>query len=141
MLPKGFTDLVKLAMAERPAKPKNMEEVWDKFLKVALMGGKRGEPDINFITNILKPVLVLDYVRKTDGEDWRDEAKKILDERVKRIKDEDMLLVISDFQKEIFRISASMKGAARFFERRKILELLESLKTKEAMGEFIEEMV
>ena len=140
--PKGFTDLVRLAMKEQPPKPKNVEEMWEKLLKIVFMGGKRSEPEINFLINMLRPQLGLDHVRKTDGEDWREAVEKILDERTKRIKDEDVLEMLKDFKKEIFRVGASIKGSARFFVKNDIKpETLDRLlSTKELTWEFIEDL-
>lgn len=141
--PKGFNELVKLAAKEKPAKPKNVEEIWSKFLFIVFMGGKRSEPEINFLINMLKPLLVMDFVRKTDGEDWRESVEKTLNERIARIKDDDTLTMLHEFQKEIFRISASIKGGARFFTKSNVNpEFLENmLKTKDSTWQFIEELV
>lgn len=143
--PKGFVDLVKLAAKEKAAKPKSREDIWSKFLFIVFMGGKRSEPEINFLINMLssKKLLDIDYVKKTDGEDWREAVDSILTERAARITDEDTLVMLREFQKELFRISASIKGGARFFFKNnvdpKFLE--ESLKTKQSTGEFIENLV
>ncbi len=142
MIPEGFIGLVKLAMKEKPKRPRSTEEIWNKFLKVAFMGGKRSEPGINFLINIFKTNLAMDYVAKKGGEDWREEVEKVLDERMGRIKDEDMLIMLREFRKDIFRIAASIKGSARFFEKEKISPdtLNELLKTKESTKEFIENL-
>lgn len=143
--PKGFDDLVKLAMKERPAKPKTTEEIWNRFLFIVFMGGKRSEPEINFVIGMLKPkkLLDLDFVQKTDGDDWRDAVNAAINERVPRIKDEDILAMLKDMQKEIFRISASIKGGARFFKKNAITpeKLGNDINTKEKTWEFIEGLV
>ena len=54
--PKGFNELVKLAAKERPAKPKSTGEIWNRFLFIVFMGGKRSEPEINFLIRMLKPL-------------------------------------------------------------------------------------
>ena len=145
MIPKGFDKLVGMTMKERPNKPKNVEEIWDRFLRIVFMGGKRSEPENTFIINMLKPQKLLDrdYLKKTDGEDWRDAVGKILDDRTARIKDEDTVTMLKDFQKELFRVSASIKGGARFFEKNNIRpEFLEKmLQTKETTKEFIDDLV
>ncbi len=140
---KGFADLVKLAMKERPKKPKNVEDIWDKFLSVALMGNKRSESDIRFLRTMLKTQLEYDYVRKTDGDDWRDAVEEVLKTRMSRIKDDDTLTMLSNLKAEIFRISASLKGAARFFEKNEMSNkfLEETLSTREKSMEFIENLV
>ncbi len=143
--PKGFRELVKLASKEKPSRPKSTEDIWNKFLFVVFMGGKRSEPEINFLINMLssKKLLDLDFVKKTDGEDWREAVEAVLNERSARIKDEDTALMLKEFQKEIFRVSASIKGGARFFFKNetspKKLEAM--LDTKEKTHEFIENLV
>ena len=140
-IPKGFDGLVKFVMKEQQAKPKTTEEIWDKFLRIVFMGGKRSDPEITFIINILKPLLGMDFVRKTDGEDWREAVEKILDDRTNRIKDEDILVMLKEFQKELFRISASIKGGARFFVKNEISpQKLDDMLTKEKTWEFIESL-
>ena len=143
-MPKGFADLVKLTMKEQTPKPKNTEEIWERFLKIVFMGGKRSEPEINFIINMLKTQKLLDmeYVLRTDGEDWREAVGNILNERINRIKDEEIAAMLKDFQKELFRISASIKGGARFFAKNNIRpEILEKLlDNKQRTWEFIEEL-
>ena len=139
---KGFNDLVKVAMKIQPDRPKGMKEIWDKFLYIVFMGGKRSEPEINLVIRILKTVTDIDYVTKTGGEDWREAAGKIIDERLSRIKDEDMLAMLRELKNEIFRISASIKGSERFFRKNEITpEKLDNiLKTKEEAWEFIENL-
>ncbi|MBS3050789.1 MAG: hypothetical protein J4400_01435 [Candidatus Aenigmarchaeota archaeon] len=141
--PKGFNELVKLAAKERPAKPKSTGEIWNRFLFIVFMGGKRSEPEINFLIKMLGPLLDKEYVRKTDGEDWREAVDNAINERLARIKDEDILVMLQEFQKEIFRISASIKGGARFFEKNKMSpEFLDKiLQSRESTKEFIEDLV
>ncbi|MBI2076477.1 MAG: hypothetical protein HYT72_04485 [Candidatus Aenigmarchaeota archaeon] len=139
---KGFNDLVKAAMKIRPGKPKDAKEIWDKFLYIVFMGGKRSEPEINLVIRMLKPVTDMDYVTKTGGEDWREAAGKIIDERLSRIKDEEILVMLKEFRNEMFRISASIKGGARFFKKNEIgpEKMDELLSTKEKTWEFIENL-
>ena len=113
---KGFYDLVALAMKERPEHPKTREELWEKLLSVIFMGGKRSEPDIQFIIKLLrsKNLVQFDQVLAIKGEDWRDKVEELLNERTPRIQDADSKAVLKEFQKEIFRISYSIKGSARF---------------------------
>ena len=141
--PKGFTDLVKLAAKEKPEKPKTAEDIWQKFLFIVFMGGKRSEPEINFLIRMLKPLADMEYVRKTDGEDWREAVEKAITERAARIKDDDVLAMLKDFQKELFRVSASIKGGARFFSKNNMSPefLASALKTKESTWQFIEDLV
>ncbi len=141
-VPKGFIDLVKIAMKEQPDKPKDTKDVWEKFLRVALMGGKRSDPEVSFLLKLLKNYLDMDYLLKKDGEDWRDEVSALIDERTSRIKDEDALVMLGIFKKEIFRICASLKGAARFFDKEKISpeKLSELLDTKEKARAFVDDL-
>ncbi len=143
-IPKGFEDLVALTMKERPEKPKSTEEIWNKFLYIVFMGGRRSDPEINLIINMLKAnkLLGMEYVLKTSGEAWREDVGKMLDERMQRIKDDETLIMLKEFQKELFRISASIKGSARFFEKNKISpETLEGmLSGKEKTWEFIDSL-
>ncbi len=142
MIPPGFPDLVGMTMNERPLKPGSDAEVWEKFLFIVFMGGKRSEPDINFLLRILKPFTPLDYVLKTDGDDWREAVEKAVDDRLSRIRDEDAQVMLREFRKELFRITASIKGSARFFRSNSIsLKTLENLlTTKEKTWEFIEDL-
>ena|SRR3989338_7881326 len=143
MIPKGFMELVKLTSKEKPDKPKSTGDIWDKFLFIVFMGGKRSEPEINLLIKLLRPLIDMGYVRKTDGEDWREAVEKTINERASRIKDEDILVMLREFQKELFRVSASIKGGARFFFNNNVdVEFLEkSLKTKESTMQFIEDLV
>ncbi|HLC67766.1 MAG TPA: hypothetical protein VJI12_02675 [archaeon] len=142
-LPTGFEELVALTGKERPDKPKTRDDIWDKFLYIVFMGGKRGEPDINFMMKMLKSQTALDYVLKTDGEDWRDEVKRVVEERAARAQDEDTKTMLQEFLKELFRTSATVKGGARFFARNtvdpKFLE--NTLNTRERTLAFIEDLV
>ncbi len=138
---KGFEDLVKLSMAERPEKPKTTADIWEKFLYIAFMGGKRSEPEIRMLLSVTKPVTGIKYVGKTGGEEWREAASRIIDERLGRIKDEDILVMLRELKTELFRISASIKGMERFFRKNSISpEKLDELDTKEKMWEFIDNL-
>jgi hypothetical protein len=144
MVPKDFEELVKIAMKERPGKAKTTEEVWNKFLSIVFMGSSRSEPEVNFIINMLKQkkLLDFDYVSSTDGDDWRDAVNEILNERIPKIKDEEITDMLKALQKEIFRISASIKGGARFFKKSEITpkKLDELLDTKEKTWQFIDDL-
>ena len=141
-VPKGFNELVNLASKEKPEKPKSTEDIWQKFLFIVFMGGKRSEPEINFLIRMLKPLTDMEYVRKTDGEDWREAVEKTVKEREARIKDDDVLEMLKDFRKELFRISASIKGGARFFSKSSMTPefLNDALKTKDGTWQFIEDL-
>lgn len=144
-VPKGFEGLVKLAMKTRPARPKSVDDLWEKFLRIVFMGGKRSEPETAFIIGMLKSrkLLDLDYVSKTGGDDWGEAVSALVDERVLKIKDEDALLMLKEFKKELFRVTASIKGSARWFRKNGITpeSLAKTLDTKEKTWSFIEELV
>ena len=144
-IPKGFNELVKLAAKERQPKPKTTEDIWNKFLFIVFMGGKRSEPEINFLINMLssKNLLAMDFVKKTDGEDWRETVGNVINDRLARIKDDDTLVMLREFQKELFRVSASIKGGARFFYKNEMSpkKLGELFDGKEKTHEFIESLV
>lgn len=139
---KGFESLLKLVMKDRPEKPKTVDELWSKFLRIVFMGGKRSEPEINFIIAVLGPKLGLDYVKSTDGDDWREAVEGIMKDRMLRIKDEEILVMLREFQKDLFRITASLKGSARWFKKNEITpeKLNEMLSTKEKTWQFIEDL-
>lgn len=141
-IPEGFCDLVKLAIKSRPKKPSNSDEIWDRFVRIVFIGGKRSDADVSIIINILKKngLLSYEYVLKTTGEDWREAASKAVDERLSRVQDDDMKTMLKDFQKEMFRICASIKGGGRFFKQNEISpeKLEEMLSTKEKTWDFIE---
>ncbi len=141
-VPNGFDDLVALAAKERPEKPKTLKEIWDKFLFVVFMGGKRSEPEIQFIINMLraKKLIEFNYVLATDGDDWREAVEALLNERLKKMQDEELKIVLAEFQKELFRISASIKGGARFLKSMTTDGLAAKLSAKEKTWEFIEEL-
>lgn len=139
---KGFDDLVKLAMKGRPSQPKTKEELWDKFLSVIFMGGKRSEPEINFIINLLRGrnLVQLGHVLAIKGEDWRDSIEELIRERTPRIQDAEIKAMLKEFQKDIFRISYSIKGSARFFKDMTPENIASRLSTKEKTWEFIEDL-
>lgn len=140
---KGFEELVALAIKERPEQLKTLKEMWDKFLFIVFMGGKRSDPEIQFIINMFKGkgLLALEYVLKTDGEDWREAVDTLINERLQRMQDEDLKTMLKDFQKELFRVSASIKGSARFFKSMTPQTIASQLTTKEKTWEFIEGLV
>lgn len=141
-VPKGFYDLVALAMKERPKPPKTREDLWEKFLSVIFMGGKRSEPEIQFIIKLLKSKNLVQFepVLAIKGEDWRDKVEELLNERMPRIQDADNKALLKEFQKEIFRISYSIKGSVRFFNDITPENLAERLSTKEKTWKFIEDL-
>lgn len=142
--PKGFDDLVKIAMKERPGKSKTVGELWERFLRIVFMGGKRSEAEVSFLISLLKSkkLLELDFVKATDGEDWQEMVQQLIDERAARIKDDDILTMLKEFRKDAFRITASIKGSARWFKKNEITpqKLEEMLSTKEKTWQFVEDL-
>ena len=142
-VPGGFADLVK-AVIKEPAHVAAGSEIWDKFVRVILMGGSRYDTEITFLVNILKSTKLLDlnYVNSINGEKWREEIEAFLKERLSRISDEESSEIINSVLGDLFRISASLKGSARFFRDKKLIEHIGILtKTKESTGTLIEDIV
>ena len=141
-IPKGFDDIVKLVMKNKFTRI-NGPEIWNKFVQSALIGGGRSESDISFIINILRKsgLLYIKNISKIPGEKWNQEVETILKNRLDKIRDDDNELIINSFLKELFRITASLKGSARFFERKKVIENIDKLtENDEKTWEFIEEL-
>jgi hypothetical protein len=80
-------------------------------------------------------------VRKTRGEPLEAELSKIL--KTTREKSEHLQNVLQSLDGELFRVVASMKGAARYFERTKMsLPVLDKFTAdKERTDDFIHELV
>ena len=140
-LPDGFEQLLAL-VKKSPVKKLQGTAVWDQFVRAIMIGKDRYDAEISFLMGMLKPKLEYDYVLRTSGEDWREDVNKFLNERIQRIQDEDMVLLISEFQKGLFYFSASIKGGARFFKAKGLPESMDELtKTKESTWELIKELV
>jgi len=144
-IPKGFTDIVKLAMKE-PAPIVKGAEIWDKFVRAALVGGGRSDADIKLLVSLLskEKLLDLDKVNKLSGSDWSAKATKLLEKAVKKLKYEEDRAVVRNFIKDIFRITASIKGSARFFVRRNVIKDIDKLTVddetaQELVGEIAED--
>lgn len=142
-MPEGFEDLVKAVMKE-PVPRARGSEIWDKFVRVVLMGGQRYDTEITFLVSMLKStkLLDIDYVNSISGEKWRDETESFLTQRLERISDEESIEIINSVLKELFRLSASIKGSARFFRDKKIIENIDNLtENREKTSSLIEEIV
>ncbi len=137
-IPDGFLDLVKIIIKED--KPVKMEGkcIWNNFIKFALLGNGRSEAEINFIISILKKQLEYETLLKTSGDDWSDSVNKIINERLTRIKDEETILVLKNLQSELFRITASLKGLARFFKEKDLINNIDKLNEEELVKELVE---
>lgn len=139
----GIEDAIKLVQKEMPlTKAKNTGEMWDKFLRIIFIGGGRGDAEINYILKVLKKETSYEFVLKTRGEAWQEAVLSQIDARLKREKDERRSAALNGVKKDIWRLTASIKGSARYFERMKMSpETLAKLcKDKESTWEFIEEL-
>ncbi|MBI2580050.1 MAG: hypothetical protein HYW27_04060 [Candidatus Aenigmarchaeota archaeon] len=139
----GFENLVILVKKDMPLrKAGNTGEMWKKFLRIVFLGGGRGDAEIDYITGLLKNETAYDFVLKTRGEMWQEAVMDRLDKALKKEKDERKAYAINSLKKEIFRVTASIKGSARYFERTKMgPETLGNMcKDKESTWEFIEEL-
>lgn len=138
--PDGFKNLVSL-MEKNPVPLAEGMDLWNKFCNVVFIGKAGSSAEIAFIQNILKKQLDYSFVSETDGDDWEENVSNLLKERQKRIRDEEIQLLISNILKNLFYIMASLKAGARFFKRKEIFDNINELtKTKEKTQEFIEEM-
>jgi len=139
--PEGFKELVAVVSKEKVPVAKG-KDIWDKFCRAAFIGKGRSDAEISFLMKILKNQLDYDYILKTVGEDWRNEIEKSLKERLSRIQDEEIQVLFQTLLKDLFYLTATLKGGARFFERKKISDEIDNLtKTKELTSELIEEIV
>lgn len=141
-LPKGFTDLVKLAMKE-PSPKVNGAEVWDKFVQAILIGGGRSDADVRMITRFLEKesLLKLQTVNKLSGNVWSERVGKALNKKLKTLKYEEDKAAVRNFLKELFRITASVKGSARFFARKNVIQDIDKLTADDETSQaFVEEI-
>ncbi|MBI2173503.1 MAG: hypothetical protein HYT73_04860 [Candidatus Aenigmarchaeota archaeon] len=139
----GFESLLAMVQKEMPLKKAGSAgDMWKKFLRIVFLGGGRGDAEIDYIIGLLKNETELDFVLKTRGEQWQEAATERLDKAAAKEKDERKSYAINSLKKELFRITASIKGSARYFERTKMSpETLEKLcKDRESTWEFIEEL-
>jgi hypothetical protein len=145
-MPEGFILLLKKIKKEQPISkfvPKNDKEIWEKFLRIVFLGGSRSDAEINYLIGMFGPAIELDYVNKTRGEAFESELSKIITQRIKIEKNQNIGEMLQGLDNEMFRIVASMKGAARYFERVKMsaANLEKMTKDKETTWEFINELV
>jgi len=139
--PEGFKELVALAK-KSPVPVVNGRGIWDSYCRVAMIGKNLSDAEIIFMARLLRKYLDYGYVIKTDGEAWHDAVKKFLNDRLPRIKDENIQLAISGLLKGLFYLTATIKGGARFFEKKKIFtELDELTKTGGKTRDLVEELV
>ncbi len=143
--PDGFEALVKLVIKEQPLSsfaPKTGKEIWEKFLRIVFLGGSRSDAEINYLLDVFGKALDLDYVLKTRGEPLEAELSRIIAAKIKSEKNEHLQNVLQNLDNELFRIIASLKGAARYFEKTKMSPaVLDKLAVdKEKTWEFINEL-
>lgn len=139
--PEGFKDLVALAK-KSPVHVVNGRGIWDCYCRAAMIGKNLSDAEILFLARLLKKYLDYDYVKKTKGEDWQNNVKKFLTGRLPRIKDENIQLAVSSLLNSLFYLTATLKGGARFFEKKSIFARLDELtKTKNSTHELMEELV
>jgi hypothetical protein len=140
-IPDGFEELVKL-VKKNPVPVVKGKGIWVKFCRAVMIGKNISDAEISFLSNMLKDKLDYDYVLKTSGEDWRDDIEKFLKERMQRIQDEEINLMLTDFMKGLFYFTASIKAGARFFKEKNLFESIDSYTdTKENTWKFIKEIV
>ncbi len=144
-IPEGFVPLVKMVMKEQPLssfQPKTDTKIWAQFLRIALLGGNRSDAEINYLTDIFGKALDFDYVLKTRGEPLEAELSKILRAKMKTEKNGKLLAAMQGLDNELFRVVASIKGGARYFERTKmgIAALNKLTADREKTWEFISEL-
>ncbi len=145
-IPDGFEALVKLVIKEQPLasfSPKTDKEIWEKFLRIVFLGGSRSDAEINYLLEIFGKALELDYVTKTRGEPLESELSKIINAKLKSEKNGQLQNALQNLDNELFRIVASLKGAARYFEKTKMSPgILDKFTAdKEKTWEFINELV
>ncbi len=145
-VPDGFPALIKKVMKELPISsyaPKDDNYIWEKFLRIVFLGGSRSDAEINYLLDLFGKAVSLEYVQKTRGEAFESELSKIITSRLKTEKNEYLKEILSNLDNEMFRIIASMKGAARYFERTKMsTTVLDGFTADyEKTWEFIQELV
>ncbi|MFH0837142.1 MAG: hypothetical protein V1870_03360 [Candidatus Aenigmatarchaeota archaeon] len=141
-IPEGFDLLLKFAMKDKPGEL-NGTAIWNKFVQAGLVGGGRSEADIQLLIKILDKanLLKLENVNKLSGDDWSVAVEKIIRNEQLRVKFDEDKVMMNNFLKELFRITASIKGSARFFERRAVIKNIdEYTKDDKTTNEFIEEI-
>ena len=145
-MPDGFESLVKLVMKEQPLEsfsPKTDKEIWEKFLRVVFLGGSRSDAEINYLLEVFGRAVDLDYVLKTRGEPLEAEFSKIITAKLKTENSEQLQFALQNLENDLFRIVASIKGAARYFEKTKMSPAVldKFAADKEKTWEFINELV
>ena len=139
--PEGFLELVERSKKFKIQKAKG-KDMWYKYCKIALIGKGRYDAETSFLLNMLKDFFDFDSIMDKTGEDWRDEIRDFLEERLDRIRDKDIKEFISDLLDNLFSFSATVRGGARFFKKKKVFDKIDAYtKNKEKSREFVQELV
>ena len=141
--PTGFKELV-AAVKKDPVPVASGREIWEKFCRVVFIGKDRSDAEISFVMGMLKKYIDYDYVLAMDGEDWESAVHLFLKERLGKIRDDNAEAAVSGVLRDLFYITASIKGGARFFKKKGVFENLATLastkeKTKELINEIAED--
>lgn len=144
--PDGFLDLLKLVIKEQPLtnyEAKTDSELWDRWLRIVFLGGKRSDAEVSYVLENMKPITDTEHVLKTNGEDLQIEMSKLLSRGIAAEKNDYLQEMLKEMQNEVFRIVASVKGSARYFQKNKVSKkwLDEHTATKDKTWELIEELV
>src|SRR3989338_5965689 len=144
--PDGFLDLLKLVIKEQPLSNyfcKTDGELWDRWLRIVFLGGKRSDAEVSYVLVNMKSITDVEHVLKTNGEDLQIEMSKLLSRGIAAEKDEYLNEMLKEMQNEAFRIVASVKGSARYFQKNKVSKkwLDDKTATKDKTWELIEELV
>jgi hypothetical protein len=140
-LPKGLAELVKLVMKE-PSPKINGPEIWDRFVQAVLIGGGRSDADIRMVAGFLRKegLLKLPVVNKLSGGELSEKIGKVLGKKLKSLKYEEDKAALRNFSGDLFRITASLKGGGRFFERRNVIEDIDKLAADDNAWDFVNEI-
>ncbi len=142
--PPGFEELVKMVVKEQPiSAAKTDSELWEKWLRIIFMGGRRSDAEVSYLIAQMKEVTTLDHVNNKKGEELQIEMNRVIQKALDKEKDEYLQEMLKELQNDTFRIMASIKGSARYFAKNKvsIKWLNERTADKDKTWELIEELV
>ncbi|HLD85048.1 MAG TPA: hypothetical protein VI968_00670, partial [archaeon] len=113
------------------------------WLRIVFLGGKRSDAEVSYVLENMKSITDMEHVLKTNGEDLQIEMSKLLSRGIAAEKDEYLNEMLKEMQNEVFRIVASVKGSARYFQKNKVSKkwLDDKTGTKDKTWELIEELV
>lgn len=139
--PLGFEELVERVKEVKVNKLKG-KDIWYKYCKIALIGKGRYDAETSFLLNMLKDFFEFESVLDKTGEEWRDGLRDFLEGRLEKIRDQDIQEFISDLLDNLFGFSATVRGGARFFEKKDLFDKIDDLtKNKEKSWELVEDIV